>query len=51
MYKTSEGLVPKMLIALLLSSAMLIGGCDDGPAEDAGEAIDDAVDDIGDAFD
>jgi hypothetical protein len=40
-----------LLIALLLGTGSLaLSGCDDGPAEDAGEEIDDAVDDVGDRF-
>jgi hypothetical protein len=38
-----------LLIALMLGSGSLaLSGCDDGPAEDAGEEIDDALDDVGD---
>ena len=40
--------------SLLATSAGFAGfaiGCDDGPAEEAGEAIDDAADDAGDAID
>ncbi|MCH8550847.1 MAG: hypothetical protein LAT62_02855 [Natronospirillum sp.] len=39
------------LAALLaLGAGGLVAGCDSGPAEDAGESIDDAVDDTGDAI-
>ena len=41
-----------LLIALLLGSGSLaLTGCDEGPAEDAGEEIDDALDDAGDQLD
>lgn len=38
-----------LLIALMLGTGSLaLTGCDEGPAEDAGEEIDDALDDAGD---
>ncbi|WP_024461158.1 hypothetical protein [Marinimicrobium sp. LS-A18] len=36
---------------LVLSGGAFLTGCDQGPAEEAGEKIDDAVDDAGDAMD
>ena len=36
---------------LLAGAAVPILGCDEGPLEEAGEEIDDAVDDIGDKLD
>lgn len=39
---------PLRLAAVMLS-AFLMFGCDDGPMEDAGEAIDDATSDLGNA--
>jgi len=36
---------------LLAGAAMPILGCDEGPLEEAGEEIDDAVDDVGDKLD
>lgn len=36
---------------LALGAGGLLVGCDDGPAEQAGESIDDTVDDAGDAID
>ena len=38
-----------LLIAMMLGSGSLaLTGCDEGPAEDAGEEVDDALDDAGD---
>ena len=37
-----------MLLALLFSG-FLVAACDQGPAEEAGETIDDAVEDVGDS--
>lgn len=37
--------------AILLPLAGTLAACEEGPAEDAGEAVDDAVDDAGDAVD
>ena len=45
--------VSRLLAAMLLAlgSVFFVVGCDDqGPAEEAGEAIDDAMDDAGDAM-
>lgn len=40
------------IIWLLLAGAALpIVGCDEGPLEEAGEEIDDAIDDVGDKLD
>lgn len=39
-----------LAILLALGAGGLLAGCDDGPAEEAGEAIDDTVDDAGDAI-
>ena len=36
---------------LLAGAAMPILGCDEGPLEEAGEEIDDAIDDVGDKLD
>lgn len=36
---------------LALGAGGMLAGCDSGPAEDAGESIDDTVDDAGDAID
>jgi hypothetical protein len=36
---------------LLAGAAVPILGCDEGPLEEAGEEIDDAVDDVGDKLD
>jgi hypothetical protein len=35
--------------ALLMSLAAVLTACDDGPAENAGEAIDETADEAGDA--
>jgi hypothetical protein len=35
--------------AVLIPLAGVLAACDDGPAENAGETVDDAVDDAGDA--
>ncbi len=41
-----------LLMLLAIGGVMAMSGCDDqGPAEEAGEEIDDAVDDATDAFD
>jgi tRNA A37 threonylcarbamoyltransferase TsaD len=41
-----------IMVALLLSTgAMTLSACNDGPLEEAGEAVDDAVDDVKDAVD
>jgi len=41
------------IVWLLLASAMPLSlvGCDEGPLEEAGEEIDDAIDDVGDKLD
>ena len=40
-----------LLLLLALGGVLAVSGCDDqGPAEEAGEEIDDAVDDATDAF-
>ena len=36
---------------LLAGAAVPLYGCDEGPLEEAGEEIDDAVDDVGDEID
>ena len=36
---------------LLAGAAAPILGCDEGPLEEAGEEIDDAIDDVGDKLD
>ena len=36
---------------LLAGAAVPILGCDEGPLEEAGEEIDDAIDDVGDKLD
>ena len=36
---------------LLAGTAAPILGCDEGPLEEAGEEIDDAIDDVGDKLD
>jgi hypothetical protein len=41
--------IPTLCVAL--GSFFLVGCPDDGPAEEAGEAIDEAADDAGDALD
>lgn len=38
-------------VLLLALSLPVMYGCDDGPAEEMGESIDDAADDAGDAID
>lgn len=41
-----------LLTAIGLATALLpLTGCDQGPAEETGEVIDDAIDDTGDAID
>lgn len=40
-----------LALLLAIGAAGLLAGCDDGPAEEAGEAIDDTADDAGDAID
>ncbi len=35
--------------AVLLPLGFVVAGCDDGPAEDVGEAVDDAAEEAGDA--
>lgn len=37
------------LLAALLFSGLMLTACDDGPAEDMGESIDNAVNDAGNA--
>lgn len=42
------------MVWLLLAGAplaLMLTGCEEGPFEEAGEEIDDAVDDVGDAID
>ncbi len=52
-----ENLLSKRLRSLALAFFMVIGGgafltaCDQGPAEEAGENIDEAADEAGDAMD
>lgn len=52
-----ENLLSKRLRSLALAFFMVIGGgafltaCDKGPAEEAGENIDEAADEAGDAMD
>ena len=38
------------LFIILLSGMATLQACNDGPAEEAGEALDEAADDVGDAF-
>jgi hypothetical protein len=38
-----------MAAAVAIPLAGVLAACDDGPAEDAGEAVDDAADEAGDA--
>lgn len=42
----------KVFLTLLISLMFTIGltGCDDGPAEDFGERVDESVEDAGDAM-
>ena len=40
-----------MSFALLAPLALTVTACDDGPAENVGEAVDDAADDAADAVD
>ncbi|TGG92958.1 hypothetical protein E4656_12625 [Natronospirillum operosum] len=40
-----------LAILLALGAGGMLTGCDDGPAEDAGEAIDDTFDDAEDSID
>lgn len=42
-----------MVWLLLAGAAMppLLSGCEEGPLEEAGEEIDDAIDDVGDEID
>ncbi len=40
-----------LLLGLGLAGTTLVGCDDQGPAEEAGEQIDDTADDIGDSFD
>ena len=42
---------PALAILLALGAGSMLVGCDDGPAEEAGESIDDTFDDAGDAID
>lgn len=57
MKATLNNLNMKSLRASVLATLLVLGaggmlvGCDDGPAEEAGEAIDDTADDAGDAID
>lgn len=47
-------ILTRLLMAMMLAtgSVLFVTGCDDqGPAEEAGESIDDAVEDAGDAVD
>lgn len=45
-------IVLRLLVYLLLGMAALgAAGCEDGPFEEAGEEIDDAIDDAEDALD
>lgn len=45
-------LSPLLALALIAGSALLLTGCEDqGPAEEAGEAIDEAVEDTVDTVD
>jgi hypothetical protein len=37
--------------ALLMPLGLVLAGCDDGPAENAGEAVDDAAEEAGEAAD
>jgi len=40
------------IVCLLLAGAVApITGCEEGPLEEAGEEIDDAIDDVGDEID
>ncbi len=39
------------MLGLLLSAGFMVAGCEDGAFEEAGEEIDDAADEVGDAFD
>lgn len=53
LYTIKSSTQPKVwaLVLLMLLGGGLITGCEQGPAEEAGEAIDDAADDAGDAVD
>lgn len=44
-----RGYLRLMTLALLLSSGLLLSACDDGPAEETGEAVDNAVEGAADA--
>jgi hypothetical protein len=47
-----KGLKLSLLWLLVAGAAVpLVTGCEEGPLEEAGEEIDDAVDDAGDAID
>lgn len=40
-----------VMLALFFWIGALVAGCEEGPVEEAGEEIDDALDDAGAAFD
>ena len=48
-FERFEETLKALLIGLFLaSSAMFLSACDEGPLEEAGEEIDDAIDDVED---
>jgi len=47
-----ENILSRMMMAsMALLFSLAVAACDDGPAEEAGEAIDDAAEEVGDALD
>jgi len=39
-----------LMLGLLFSTGAILAGCEEGPVEEAGEEIDDAIDDAGDGL-
>jgi len=37
-----------VMVSMLLAFLLVLSGCDEGPAERAGEEVDDAVENVGD---
>ena len=40
-----------LMLGMLFATGATLAGCEEGPVEEAGEEIDDAIDDTGDALD
>jgi len=49
--RTTRTLAMLSAFSLAATPAFVLVGCDEGPAEEVGESIDDAADDAGDAID